>query len=89
MPSAAGPPASASSTSTNDTLGPMREVIGNLWDFYDRGAHVAITTNGSISGNNLAVMGRGVALEAKQRFPALPRQLANKLRPAPANRRSL
>lgn len=50
----------------------MKEIIGNLWDFYDRGHHIAITTNGTVKKNGECVMGRGVALQAKRRFAALP-----------------
>jgi hypothetical protein len=60
----------------------VREVTGDLWEFYNHGAHVAITTNGSITQTGLAVMGRGVALQAKQRLPQLPIRLGKALRTA-------
>ena len=53
----------------------MKEVIGNLWDYHEKGHWVAITTNGFVKRNGEAVMGRGVALEAKKRFPRLPEVL--------------
>lgn len=53
----------------------MKEIKGNIWDFYDKGGRVVITTNGTIKINGEAVMGRGVALEAKLRFPQLPQVL--------------
>lgn len=57
----------------------MREVVGNLWDYYRQGRWVAITTNGTVKANGEAVMGRGVALQAKRRFPELPLLLGQKL----------
>ncbi|KKN23705.1 hypothetical protein LCGC14_0902300 [marine sediment metagenome] len=46
----------------------MREVKGNIWDFYDRGGWITIPTNGSTRNDGKAVMGRGLALQANQRF---------------------
>jgi len=43
----------------------MKEVIGNIWNYYNKGNWIVITTNGTIKKNGEAVMGRGVALEAK------------------------
>ena len=51
----------------------MIEVVGDLWEFP---ADVrVITTNGTVRKNGEAVMGRGCALEAKQRWPTMPRAL--------------
>lgn len=50
----------------------MREIAGNLWKYYFPGSVVCITTNGFVKKNGLAVMGRGCALEAARRIPALP-----------------
>ena len=49
----------------------MKEVTGNIWDYYDKGNWIVITTNGTVKANGEAVMGRGVALQAKERFPGL------------------
>ena len=50
----------------------MREIRGNLWDWYSKpGTTVFITTNGMVRKDGAAVMGRGCALEAKQRFPGV------------------
>lgn len=39
---------------------PMREINGsNIWDFYNKGFWIAITTNGTVKKNGEAVMGRG------------------------------
>ena len=55
----------------------MKEITGDLWDFHDAGEWIAITTNGDVNKRGDAVMGRGVALQAKQRYPHLPRELAH------------
>jgi hypothetical protein len=69
----------------------MRELTGNLWDFHAAGHWVAITTNGYVRTDGKTVMGRGVAKEAAQRFPALPlllgstiERLGNVVHPFPA-----
>lgn len=51
----------------------MIEVTGNLWA-YPADVRV-ITTNGTVKRNGECVMGRGCALEAKQRWPEVPRLL--------------
>jgi hypothetical protein len=53
----------------------VKEITGNLWDFYDQGHWVVITTNGMVKKDGTAVMGRGVARDAAQRFPELPAHL--------------
>jgi hypothetical protein len=51
----------------------MREIKGNLWDYYGKDNFVIlVTTNGFVKKNGECVMGRGCALEAKQRIPQLP-----------------
>jgi hypothetical protein len=52
----------------------MRERRGDLWALaHELNADaVAITTNGFIKANGLAVLGRGCALEATKRWPDLP-----------------
>ena len=58
----------------------MREVKGDIWDYYDKGNWIVITTNGTVKSNGEAVMGRGIALEAKQRDPKLPKLLGNSIK---------
>ncbi len=53
----------------------MQYVNGNLWDFHPANP-VCITTNGVIKKNGELVMGAGIALQAKMRFPILPYTLA-------------
>ncbi len=49
----------------------MKTATGNLWTYYDDGYLIVIPTNGTVTKNGEAVMGRGVALQAVQRFPIL------------------
>lgn len=55
----------------------MIEVYGNLW------THPAetrvITTNGTVKKDGTAVMGRGCALEAKEKWPGIEVNLGDKL----------
>ena len=44
----------------------------NMWDDYDKADLFLITTNSFIKKNGELVMGRGIAKEAKDRFPQLP-----------------
>ncbi len=55
----------------------MKTIVGNVWDFYGQGKWVVIPTNGSVRSDGCAVMGKGVALQAAQRLPALPRFLGS------------
>lgn len=57
----------------------MREVRGDLWELAPEMEAVCITTNGTVKKNGEAVMGRGCALEAAQRFPVLPGLLGQHL----------
>lgn len=49
----------------------MREIVGDLWDEHARGAIVAITTNGMVNKVGRAVMPRGCARQARERFPEI------------------
>lgn len=53
----------------------MKEIAGNIWDYYKQGHWVVITTNGTVRKDGRAVMGRGVALQAAERFPGLTEKL--------------
>lgn len=58
----------------------MIEVVGNIWDYWEKGNWICITTNGTVKKNGEAVMGRGVALEAKNRFPDFPKLLGYQIK---------
>ncbi|KKK48761.1 hypothetical protein LCGC14_3141900, partial [marine sediment metagenome] len=57
----------------------MKEISGNIWNFHEQGHWIVITTNGTVKANGEAVMGRGVALQAKRKFPALPKLLGKQI----------
>jgi O-acetyl-ADP-ribose deacetylase (regulator of RNase III) len=43
----------------------------NIWDYYSSGYHIVIPTNECVKSNGEAVMGAGLALQAKIRFQNL------------------
>jgi hypothetical protein len=49
----------------------MKVIKNNIWKYHNPG-YVVITTNGNINKNGECIMGKGIALEAKQRYPNLP-----------------
>ena len=53
----------------------MKETQGDIWEAYNAGCWIVIPTNKCVKNNGEAVMGRGLALQAKQRFPCLPLDL--------------
>jgi len=53
----------------------MKEIKGNIWDFYKKGYFIVIPTNGTVKSNGKAVMGKGLALEANQRFYGVDKEL--------------
>lgn len=57
----------------------MREITGDIWDYYGR-AIVVITTNGQLTRDGRAVLGRGCAREAGLRFPELATRLGELVR---------
>jgi hypothetical protein len=58
----------------------MIEVTGDIWDFYEEGYWLAITTNGFVKKNGECVMGAGIAKQAAKRFPDLPLRLGSAIR---------
>ena len=58
----------------------MKEVIGNIWEFHKQGKWIVITTNGSVDSRGEAVMGAGLALQAKQKYPMLPSALGQAIK---------
>lgn len=52
----------------------MREITGDIWDYCGR-AIIAITTNGQLTRDGRAQLGRGCARQAGLRFPELAKRL--------------
>lgn len=52
----------------------MREISGDIWDFVGR-ATICVTTNGSLTKDGRAVLGRGCARQAGEHFPDLATRL--------------
>jgi len=52
----------------------MKEMVGNIWEQKDADA-ICVTTNGIVKANGELVMGKGIALEAKQRCSYLSKRL--------------
>ena len=55
----------------------MIEYTGDIWEYPSD--WLCVTTNGNIRNDGAAVMGRGIALEAKRRYPKLPHILAERI----------
>ena len=53
----------------------MKIIQGNIWSFWNDGYYIVIPTNGSVKKDGECVMGRGLALQAKQKFVDLARRL--------------
>lgn len=49
---------------------------GNMWSIYDQTDEFIITTNAITTRRGKLVMGRGIAKEARDRFPGLDEELA-------------
>ena len=53
----------------------MQEIKGNLWDLRSEGYFICITVNCTPDSRGIAIMGKGIALEAATKFPNLPKLL--------------
>ena len=49
----------------------MKIIKGNIWDYRSKG-FIIVPTNGFITKRGEAVMGRGLALQTKQKYPEFP-----------------
>lgn len=58
----------------------MKLEKGNMWDVFGHTDIFFLTTNPVIRSDGAVVMGRGIAKEAKERFPKLPFDFANRIR---------
>jgi hypothetical protein len=53
---------------------------GNIWIYYGTDSLLVVPTNGTVKSNGECVMGRGLALQAKTKFPALPSLLGDHIK---------
>lgn len=58
----------------------MQTIKGNIWDYHTQGKIIVVTTNGDINSSGKCVMGRGIALQTKEKFPDFPKVLANHIK---------
>jgi hypothetical protein len=58
----------------------MIEITGDIWEFHKSGWPIAITTNGELNTKGAAIMGKGIALDAKIRFPGFPAKLGDHIK---------
>ena len=58
----------------------MKEEQGDIWEAYNAGCWIVIPTNKCVKKNGEAVMGAGLALQAKQRFPCLALDLGEAIK---------
>ena len=58
----------------------MNELTGNIWNLRKSESIVTITTNGFVTQAGECVMGRGIALEAKRRYPHIPALIGQYIR---------
>lgn len=56
----------------------MKHVTGSIWQYANDGV-IGIPTNGYLSRNGAGVMGRGLALQAKEKYPDIPYNLGRHL----------
>lgn len=57
----------------------LEEIKGNIWNYYDKGNQIVILMSYSRAKNGEVIMNKGIALQAKQKFPSLPRELSTTL----------
>lgn len=58
----------------------MKEVFGNAWDLRKNYTYLGIATNGFVKSDGACVMGRGIALQLKQRDPKAPYRLGSRIK---------
>lgn len=55
----------------------MLEIYGNAWELRKQGFSLCLTTNGARNKLGECVMGRGIALQMKQKCPMFPKLLGD------------
>jgi len=49
----------------------MKFASGNIWEFHNEGEYITVTINRCLRSNGFAVMGAGIAKQARIRFPEI------------------
>lgn len=57
----------------------MKEITGDLWDYVNDG-YIVVTTNGAVNSRGECVMGRGTAIQAKNRYPGIAKRIGTMVR---------
>lgn len=55
---------------------PFKICVGDMWELGDQDTYRCITTNGVVGTSGL-IMGKGIALQAKERFPEAPQRIGS------------
>jgi ribA/ribD-fused uncharacterized protein len=59
----------------------LKEVKGDIWTLWEKDYEaICITTNGVVKADGTAVMGKGIALQAKERFSSIDKTLGTALK---------
>jgi hypothetical protein len=58
----------------------MKELRMDLWVAHAQGIPIVITTNGGLRKDGACVMGRGIAAQAKHRYPSFPYEVGRLIR---------
>lgn len=53
----------------------LKEEYGDIWEKHEEGHWIVIPTNGTVKKDGACVMGRGLALQAIERFPGVAYEL--------------
>ena len=58
----------------------MNMIVNDLFKLWDEGKIIAVTTNGCLRKTNAGVMGAGIALLARNKFPGIEEELGKQIR---------
>lgn len=57
----------------------MKLHYGNMWDSYEKAGRFLFTGNATVKKDGALVMGRGMALDVRDRFPGIDKRIGSKL----------
>ncbi len=58
----------------------MKVIKENIWKYHNKNSYIVITTNGFVKKNGECVMGRGVAQQARDKFPGFAKKLGEAIK---------